>query len=132
MAEGRVSRRHLPKTATGERQVRTVVYNLRMAEGERHQLRMMAAAAEPPVTVSRLLIDSVLYAGVKPGERAALYAQFNRVAGELGKVGANVNQLAYWANAHQAPAPGMSEALGEVRRLVGDLRAAAEAIAGVK
>ncbi|MDQ6839293.1 MAG: MobC family plasmid mobilization relaxosome protein [Actinomycetota bacterium] len=127
MAESRVSRRHLPPAEDGRRPVRSEQYRLRMSETERHQLRQRAAAQG--VTVSRLLIDSALHSRVSPGERRAVYAQLNRVAGELGKLGGNVNQLAYWANAHQSPAPGTEAAIAEVRGLVSELRAAAEQVA---
>ncbi len=129
-AESRVSRHHLPRGDGGQRVKRDESYRIRLSAEEHQALRLRAAAEG--VTVSRLLLDSVFRARRGPGERAALYAQFNRAAGGLGKIGGNVNQLAYWANAHQAPAAGADEALVEVRRLVAELRTAADQIVGAR
>ena len=129
-AESRVSRHHLARSEDGKRVRRDESYRIRLS-GEEHQALRLRAANEG-VTVSRLLLDSVFRARSGPGERAALYAQFNRAAGSLGKIGGNVNQLSYWANAHQAPAPGADEALVEVRRLVAELRSAADQIIGAR
>jgi len=99
---------------------------LRLSEEERHQLRLRAAASG--VTMSRLLIDSALSARVVPAEREALFAQFNRVAGQLGKIGSNVNQLAFWANANREGAPNTAAVAGQVEALAGELRGWAETI----
>jgi hypothetical protein len=129
MGEGRGGRRHLLTDSTGQRAVRSICYKLRLSEEERHALRLRAAAAG--VTMSRLLIDSALGAKVTVHERQALYIQWNRAAGELGKVGANLNQLAYWANAHQQDHSQAGAVAAEVHALATELRGLAESIRGV-
>jgi methyl-accepting chemotaxis protein len=105
---------------------REAVYRLRLSEEERHQLRMRAAASG--VTMSRLLVDSALRPKVTPHEREALAAQFNRSAAQLGKIGSNVNQLAFWANSeHQTPGD-LSDVADQVTTLVNELRQAADEI----
>ena len=122
----RRSRRHLGRGADGGERVRGLVYKLRLSEEERHQLRLRAAANG--VTMSRLLIDSALSARVSPAEREALFAQFNRVAGQLGKIGSNVNQLAFWANAHREEASGTAAIAAQVEAVAEELRGWADAI----
>ena len=102
------------------------MYKLRLSEEERHQLRLRVAASG--VTMSRLLIDSASSQRVVPAEREALFAQFNRVAGQLGRLGSNVNQLAFWANAHREAAPETRAVGATVEALAGELRGWAEAI----
>jgi hypothetical protein len=129
MAEGRGGRHHLLAYPSGQRRVRSIYYKLRLSEEERHALRLRAAAAG--VTMSRLLIDSALGAKVTVHERQALYIQWNRAAGELGKVGANLNQLAYWANTHQQDHGEAGAVAAEVHGLAAELRDLAEQIKDV-
>jgi hypothetical protein len=129
MAEGRGGRRHLLADVAGQPRIRSISYKLRLSEEERHALRLRAAAAG--VTMSRLLIDSALGAKVTVHERQALYVMWTRTAGELGKVGANLNQLAYWANAHQQDHAEAGAAAQEVHALAAELRELAESIKDV-
>lgn len=126
---GRGSRRHLGRGADGEVRVRDLSYRLRLSVEERHQLRLRAAAAG--VTMSRFLVDSALGVRVTPYERQALYTEWGRVAGRLGKLGANLNQLAYWSNVHQEAHGQAGVVAGEVHELAAELRVLAEKIVKV-
>lgn len=89
--------------------------NLRLSMEEYEQLT--ALASDAGVSVPRFLVESAMADGVKPSQRRAWIASFLAARHQVSGAANNLNQLARWANTHEAYPPGAdraAEALADV------------------
>lgn len=91
------------------------------------QAGLRARARELGVSVPRLMVEAALSNDVEPAsQRRAELVELFEIRRLLATVANNVNQLAHVANAELAlpPAQRLDAVLGEVREVLGELRAA--------
>lgn len=104
-------------------------YTVLVSAAEDAQLRERAAARE--VTVSRLLFEAAMSAGVTiDAERKAHLVELFALRQQLAGVARNANQLARFANSEGRFPVEAEAALAEYRALVPKITAALEAVAG--
>ena len=90
--------------------------------------RLAALAAESGVSLPRFLIESAFADGVKPSLRRATITEFLAARNQVARAATNLNQLAKWANTHEAYPPGADRTAQALADALEHLNAAVDRI----